>query len=207
MKILHISDTHGKHHLLKNLPKADIIVHSGDVSEDGTDSEVLDFLNWFCELDYPHKIFVAGNHDLCLDGEKIEGLPENLHYLCNSGVEIEGVKFWGVPYFLSNELNGDTAQIMAQIPENTDILISHRPPYGILDFDDGNHFGCFDLLQTVQKIRPKYHLFGHIHAGYGIEKSQHTTFVNSSLVRKNKIVNEPSLLKIRKEERVEMHYR
>ena len=93
MRILHLSDTHGKHNLLKNLPKADVIVHSGDVSFAGSDSEVLDFLNWFCDLDYPHKIFVAGNHDDCLYGEQIEGLPKNCHYLCNSGVKIENVKF------------------------------------------------------------------------------------------------------------------
>ena len=196
MRILHISDTHNKHHLLRNLPDADIIVHSGDISENGTDDEVLDFLNWFCDLDYPHKIFVAGNHDLCLDGEQIEGLPENCHYLCNSGIEIEEMKFWGIPYFLSNELNGNTAQLIAKIPQKTDILITHRPPYGVLDFEEGGNFGCIDLLQVVPKIRPKYHLFGHVHAGYGIEKSQHTTFVNAALMRKNKIVNEPFLLEI-----------
>ena len=196
MKILHFSDTHGKHHLLKGFPQADIIIHSGDMSENGTDSEVLDFLEWFCDLDFRHKIFVAGNHDLCLDGKQIEGLPDNCLYLCNSGVEIEGVKFWGIPYFLSNELNGDTAQLMAKIPQKTDILITHRPPYGILDFEENNHFGCLNLQQFVPKTRPKYHLFGHVHAGYGVEKSQYTTFVNASLIRKNKIKNEPFLLEI-----------
>jgi len=197
MKILHLSDTHGKHHLLKHLPPADIIVHSGDVSEDGTESELLDFLNLFCDLSYQYKIFIAGNHDFCLEGaQQIEYLPQNCYYLCNSSVEIEGVKFWGVPYFTSDELAGSIAQQMTEIPLNTDVLITHRPPYCILDFDDGNNFGCVDLLQAVSKIRPKYHLFGHIHAGYGIEKSQYTTFVNASLVRKNKIENEPFLLEI-----------
>jgi len=196
MRILHLSDTHGKHHLLKDLPPADIIVHSGDMSEDGTDSEVLDFLNWFCSLDFRHKIFIAGNHDLCLDGEQIEGLPDNCHYLCNSGVEVEGIHFWGVPYFLSNELNGNVADLIAKIPMQTDILITHRPPYGVLDIEGNNNFGCLYLLQSVQKVRPKYHLFGHVHASYGVEKSQHTTFVNASLVRKNIIVNESFLLEI-----------
>ncbi len=197
MKILHLSDTHGKHRLLKNLPKADIIVHSGDVSEDGTESEVLDFLNWFCDLDYQYKIFIAGNHDFCLDNaQQIEDLPRNCFFLSHSGVEIGGVKFWGIPYFVSDELYGDIAQLTAKTPYDTDILITHRPPYGILDFDDGNNFGCVDLQQTIPKIRPKYHLFGHIHAAYGIEKSQHTTFVNASLIRKNEIVNKPVLLEI-----------
>jgi Icc-related predicted phosphoesterase len=194
MKIIHLSDTHGKHRLLKDLPSADIIVHSGDASEDGTRGEIFDFLEWFCDLDYRHKIFVAGNHDLCLYGEKIEDLPENCHYLCHSGVEIEGLIFWGVPYFESIKKNDVTAQLIAKIPSNTDILITHRPPYGVLDFEGNIHFGCLDLLQSVQKIRPRYHIFGHVHAGYGIEKSKHTTFVNASLVRKNKIVNEPFLL-------------
>ena len=110
MKILHISDTHNKHYLLRNLPPADIIVHSGDMSENGTESEVLDFLNWFCDLDYKYKIFIAGNHDFCLEDGQIEGLPENCHYLCYSGIEIERIKFWGIPYFLSNELSGDIEQ-------------------------------------------------------------------------------------------------
>ena len=161
MKILHISDTHGKHRSLQNLPKADIIIHSGDATEDGTESEMLDFLNWFCDLDYRHKIFVAGNHDLCLDGAKIGNLLTNCHYLCYSGVEIENVKFWGIPDFLSIELIGYKSQLIAQVPDETDILISHLPPYGILDFEDSNNFGCLDLLQIIQKIRPKYHLFGH----------------------------------------------
>jgi len=66
---------------------------------DGTESEVLDFLNWFCNLDYRHKIFVAGNHDFCLEGGQIEGLPENCHYLCHSGVEIEKLFFLGGAVF------------------------------------------------------------------------------------------------------------
>ena len=196
MKVLHISDTHGKHRLFQNLPPADIIVHSGDMSEDGKENEVLDFLEWFCDLDYLCKIFVAGNHDLCLDGGQIEGLPDNCFYLCNSGIEFNGIKFWGIPYFISNELNGDTAQLTYKIPQKTDILITHIPPYGILDFEGNTHFGCLDLQQFVLKIRPKYHLFGHIHSGYGIEKTQYTTFSNASLIRKNSIENNPFLLEI-----------
>ena len=67
MKILQISDTHNKHQILTNLPTADVIVHCGDFTEQGTEEEVLDFLNWFIELPYKHKIFVTGNHDLCPD--------------------------------------------------------------------------------------------------------------------------------------------
>ena len=79
MTILHISDTHGKHDQLKELPLADILVHSGDFTEDGTEQEVICFLEWFISLPHPQKIIVAGNHDTCLRGESIEGLPDNCH--------------------------------------------------------------------------------------------------------------------------------
>lgn len=198
MRILHISDTHSKHNLLQNLPKADVIVHSGDASFSGSDSEMLDFLNWFCDLDYLYKIFVAGNHDDCLYGEQIEGLPDNCHYLCNSGIEIEGIQFWGVPLFVGNALkNGHTKQVMEKIPQNIDILISHRPPYGILDFDNFINYGCQDLLKAVKRINPRYHLFGHIHAHNGIQKIGETTFVNSSIMNaKYELANNPTLLEI-----------
>lgn len=198
MRILHISDTHSKHYLLKNLPKADIIIHSGDTSFVGSESEVLDFLNWFCDLDYPHKIFVAGNHDDCLYDGQIEGLPDNLYYLCHSGIEIEGVRFWGVPLFMGDSFKeGRTEQIMAQIPENTDVLISHGPPYGILDFDDNINYGCQNLLKAVELVKPQYHLFGHIHANHGIQKIGQTTFVNSAIMNEMyEFVNKPKLFEI-----------
>ncbi|MFZ4582255.1 MAG: metallophosphatase domain-containing protein [Paludibacter sp.] len=196
MKILHLSDTHSKHLLIKNLPKADIIVHSGDFTENGTESEVIDFINWFCNLDYHYKIFVAGNHDLCLDGERIEGLPENCHYLYNSGIEILGVSFWGIPYFVSTEKSGETATNLLKIPDKLNVFISHRPPYGILDSEENYHFGCIQLLEFVQSKRPQYHLFGHVHADYGIIKSYFTTFVNASLISKNNIRNKPILIEI-----------
>ena len=200
MRLLHLSDTHSKHYLLKNLPQADVIVHSGDASFSGSENEVLDFLNWFCDLDYPHKIYIAGNHDDCLYGERIEGLDENCYYLCHSGVEIDGVKFWGVPLFIGDALKeGRTEQIMAKIPENTDVLISHSPPYGILDFDDNINYGCPDLLKVVERISPRYHLFGHIHANHGIKKIGQTTFVNSAIMNGfYEFVNKPFLLEIKK---------
>ena len=124
MRILHLSDTHGLHRKIKNLPKADVLVHSGDISHNGTEEEVLDFLKWFIELPYQHKIFVTGNHDLCLwDAECIEELPENVHFLQDKSVVIDGVKFLGLAYNHSEEL----------IPDDTDVVITHEPPVMILD--------------------------------------------------------------------------
>lgn len=81
MKILHLSDTHNCHHRLRDLPEADVVVHSGDFCMVGTEQEALDFLNWFCDLPYKHKIFICGNHDDCLYGANIDGLPYNVHQL------------------------------------------------------------------------------------------------------------------------------
>ena len=163
MKILHISDTHGKHQILKDLPNADVIVHTGDITEDGTEEEVKNFIEWFCSLPYKHKIFIAGNHDVCLYGANIEGLPDNVHYLCNDGITIDGIKFYGVPMFLHDDLDGNLPELFGRIPADTDVLLTHQPPLGILDEQDGINYGDYTLYKRVIDVRPKYHLFGHLH--------------------------------------------
>ncbi|MCL2074391.1 MAG: metallophosphatase domain-containing protein [Marinilabiliaceae bacterium] len=198
MRILHISDTHNQHWRLLNLPAADVIIHSGDAAFSGKTKEIADFLVWFGRLDYKYKVFVAGNHDDCLHrAEFIQNyLRPNFFYLCNSGITIEGIKFWGVPYFTIDDINGLFPYFMAQIPSDTDILITHRPPFGILDTTD-NSYGCPDLLQAVLKVQPRYHLFGHVHGAYGIKKSKNTTFVNASmLTEKHELTNKPFLFEV-----------
>jgi predicted phosphohydrolase len=200
MRLLHLSDTHNLHKQLTDLPAADIIIHSGDVSMAGTPVEVMDFIEWFGGLDYKYKIFIAGNHDFCLDGNlpvRIQKfLPENCFYLYASGIEIEGLRFWGIPYFISYELHMEKyLHDLESIPCNTDVLISHRPPLGILDNANNTFFGCPDLLQKVLNICPRYHLFGHIHDAYGIEKSKYTTFSNAALAdEKYRLLNNPFYL-------------
>ena len=197
MLILHLSDTHSKHLELSNLPPADIIIHSGDISFAGSENEVMDFIEWFAALPYKYKIFIAGNHDDCLFGTNIDGLPENCFYLCNSSISIEGVKFYGTPMFMEDAMSGDYDRNIQKIPNETDILITHQPPKGILDCSANIHYGDSTLLQIVLKTKPKFHLFGHIHKAYGIEKSEHTTFVNASILSENyELINEPILLEI-----------
>ena len=200
MRILHLSDTHNKHWLLYDLPVADVIIHSGDATVTGNYKEVTDFFVWFSKLDYKYKIFVAGNHDTCLHrGNFIQcSLPANFFFLCNSGVTIKGVKFWGLPnkYFTKDDEKGSFPQMLSEIPTDTDILITHRPPYGILD-KTYNSQGCIYLLQAVLKISPRYHLFGHIHEAYGIDKLNETTFVNASLVNeKDELTNKPFVFEV-----------
>lgn len=180
MHILHLSDTHNKHHELRNLPPADIIIHSGDLSFAGSENEVMDFIEWFGALPYKYKIFIAGNHDFCLFEANIDGLPENCFYLCNLSVTIQGVIFYGAPMFMEDAMTGDYDTNLQKIPIDTNVLITHQPPYSILDSSANINHGDRNLLQIVLKTKPKYHLFGHIHAAYGIEKSDHTTFVNAA---------------------------
>jgi len=194
MLIVHLSDTHSKHHLLKSLPKADIIIHSGDTSFSGSENEVMEFIAWFEKLPYRYKIFVAGNHEDCLFGANIEGLSENCFYLCNSGITIEDIKFYGVPMFMEDVVSGNYDNNIQQIPTDTDVLITHQPPYGIFDYSAGINYGDYILLQTVTKIQPKYHLFGHIHDAYGIERINNTTFVNAAILNEHyELAYEPVL--------------
>ena len=185
MKILHLSDTHGLHHQIKDLPEADVIIHSGDISHNGDENEVLDFLNWYIELPYRHKIFVTGNHDLCLwDAEGIEDLPDNLYFLQDRGVEIDGVKFFGLGYDHSEQL----------IPNDTDIVVTHEPPVMILDRSAGTHWGNSPLRNRIFDVKPRYHLFGHAHESYGTIKQDGIVFSNASLLDDmNRMVRKPRL--------------
>ena len=180
--ILHISDTHGLHRRLGDLPAADAIVHSGDFTMSGSEAEAIDFLNWFCDLPHQYKIFICGNHDECLYGAKIDGLDDNVHYLCNSGADIEGMKFYGVPMFMADCISGRQNENYAAVPADTDVLITHSPPYGILDFDDNIHYGSEELLQRVSVVSPRLHLFGHIHRRHGTTDNGITRFSNGAIM-------------------------
>lgn len=177
MKILHISDTHGCHRRLHDLPQADIIVHLGDFTMNGSEHEALDFMNW-----YPQTIFICGNHDDCLYGATIDGLDGNVHYICNSGVEINEVKFYGVPMFMGDCITDRQTKHYANIPDDTDILITHTPPFGILDSDDNIHYGSEELLARITAVQPRLHLFGHIHSQHGITILNGTTFSNGAIM-------------------------
>ena len=185
MTILHISDTHRKHHQLKDLPSADILVHSGDFTMSGTEDEAIDFLEWFIDQPHLHKILVAGNHDVCLWGESIEGLPDNCHYLDCSGVTIHGVTFYGVPLFMEDVMNGSMEEKYSEIPSETDVLITHEPPLGIMDSNGEYGYGSSELLAKVLEIGPKLHLFGHIHNCTGIHTGKYTAFSNGSVVNEH----------------------
>lgn len=197
MKILHLSDTHGCHHRLWDLPEADVVVHSGDFCMVGTEQEAIDFLDWLCDLPYRHKIFICGNHDECLYGASISGLDANVHYLCNSGVEIDGIKFYGVPMFLQDCVTDRQARNISKIPTDTDVLVTHSPALGILDYDDGINYGSPEILKRLTAVKPRLHLFGHIHAQHGTTKINGTTYSNGAIMSSDYTnLNTPNVIKL-----------
>ena len=197
MKILHISDTHNRHSQLQQLPEADVIVHSGDFTLAGAESEVIDFMEWFCDLPYWHKIFIAGNHDACLFGADISGLPDHCHYLYGSGLEIDGIRFFGIPMFVEDDISGNYTKMLENIPSDTDVLITHQPPYLVMDESAGLHYGNRTLLDAVKHVKPKAHLFGHIHDAYGMSECSGTLFSNASIVNENyELCNQTNVIQL-----------
>lgn len=192
MKLCVISDTHGKHKQLGHLPDADVIIHAGDFTSVGHDHEIVNFMKWYSNLNYKYKIIIAGNHDWLFEtnGQRAKSyVPENVIYLEDNGVEIEGINFYGSPVskpfcdWAFNRPEEKLAQYWAAIPDNTDVLITHSPPYMIGDYvpRDKNHHGSPSLYkEVIERIKPKVHIFGHIHEGNGIKVIENTTFINAS---------------------------
>lgn len=196
MKFVTISDTHGQHNRLI-LPKGDVIIHAGDISKRGEKYEIIDFLQWFESLDFIHKIFIAGNHDFYFEHTQSEDIkkiiPENITYLCDSGITINNINIWGspvTPWFFNWAFNRQRGnQIAAHwnlIPAGTDILVTHGPVFGKLDkTTSGQRVGCEDLLVKVLTLKPKIHICGHIHEAYGLLEHQTITFINASVLNEN----------------------
>ncbi len=190
MRIVVISDTHGMHEQV-SLPDGDVLVHAGDFTARGALKEVAEFNRYLGRLPHRHKIVIAGNHELCLerDAGRAEKLLTDCIYLRDSSVVLEGIRFYGSPWqpwFLDWAFNLQRGAPLREkwqlIDEDTDVLITHGPPFGHCDqLYSGEHVGCEELIGFVGKIRPALHLFGHIHEAYGISTSRHTRFVNASL--------------------------
>lgn len=227
MDITFLSDTHSSHKAIPEhwLPGGDVICHIGDFSIRGYIEEGLEFLNWLESLDqYKYKIFVGGNHDICLDDNHYEQakqreryvkkmqkpefafkdhIPDNVIYLENEATTIEGVKFWGSPitspkawlaFNWGEELRAETWKT---IPQDVDVLLTHSPPHGILDTVNSaaKNIGCPFLTDRTFDIKPKIHAFGHVHERHGAEKRNDILFLNCSIKNHEYIIkNKPHLI-------------
>lgn len=199
MKIVFISDTHNKHSYLTSnaynniLGSGDVLVHSGDISSRGLEYEIENFLEWFSKTDFKYKIFIAGNHDFGFeDGYEINQKYKDMGviYLQDSEVIIDGIKFYGSPWqpeFHNWAFNLSRGEKLAEkwslIPNDTDILITHGPVYGLLDYVPmGGNVGCEELYKKVFEVKPKIHVCGHIHDSYGQKTVDGIEFINASIL-------------------------
>lgn len=209
MRLVAISDTHNQHKKI-TIPDGDILVHAGDACGSGTFREMADFLTWFSGQPHPYKIYVPGNHCRYAQESAFRGIvPDNVICLIDQSVSILGYKFYGSPWtpefsigWAFNKPRGEElCKTWAKIPEDTEVLITHGPPHGILDTvvqDNGAHLsqGCEELRKVVLAMSSlKVHVFGHIHVHHN-QMSQmtvnNTKFVNASQLNdRYEIANPP----------------
>lgn len=219
MLITAISDTHMHHKSLKGL-EGDLIIFAGDATGQGLHSEITKMLQWYAKLPFEHKIFVPGNHD-----HGFEDNPAGYKQLCtdlgikllvHESTEINGIKIFGspwTPYFNDWAFNAGATiieaahyrkpfigDLWATIPADTNILVTHGPPYDILDLcADGRHVGCQELRKVVETIKPDLHFFGHIHHSAGQKHQNGTSFYNACVCdEKYRPTNLPIIVEYKK---------
>jgi Icc-related predicted phosphoesterase len=190
-----ISDLHGSFPVLSG---GNLLIVAGDLVGWNLTSEYHKFNQWLSQQDYKLKVVIAGNHDECLERHKAVIVADNAVYLCDSGCEFEGLKIWGSPWtptfcnwYFMKDRGAPIKEKWDLIPSDTDILITHGPPFGILDKVEMSSrglgkeklAGCKDLRETVFHIKPKLHVFGHIHEQGGKQVDLvMTKFVNASIM-------------------------
>jgi Icc-related predicted phosphoesterase len=203
--IVMISDSHDMHREV-DVPPGDLLIHAGDFTMDSRSAEkLIDFNEWLGELPHRYCVVIPGNHDGFLEDPSRRCLISNATLLVNEGAEIMGLKIWGSPATpLLGEAFGvvsekDREKLYRTIPDDTDILVTHGPPYGILDQAPGSeqHQGCRQLLAAVRRVQPMMHVFGHVHGGHGTFSTPDTLFVNAALPGQGyDLSNRPHVFKI-----------
>lgn len=213
MKVVAVSDIHMRE---VKTPEADLLLVAGDMTFRGDRFELDWFAQWLARQPQKRKVWIAGNHELGIEDNpqlaaKIAERTDSV-YLEDSGVELDGISIWGspiTPWFHSwafNRHRGKEIQVhWSLIPEGTDILMTHGPPFGYLDLSrDGEHVGCDDLLEALNRLEhpPQVLVFGHIHAGYGEDEhvrvdGKRIKLINaSSCDERYQAVNPPILFEI-----------
>lgn len=207
MKIIAISDTHGAHnHLTKELNEIyqkspdSIIVHSGDACYEGSKYEAVEFLEWYGNLPFKTKLFIAGNHDFPfeyslfrLDYIEMDELAKklNIQILYNNFYNINGFKILASSHipnlknwaFCSDE--NVRERFYSNIEQDADIVISHSPPLGIGDVVQYQSVGCEYLRKYIDTNKPKIVINGHIHEGFGVKEVNGTRIFNCAILNEH----------------------
>ncbi|MBS2017809.1 MAG: metallophosphoesterase [Deltaproteobacteria bacterium] len=196
MRIVAMADTHLFHDALAahgRVPDGDVLVHAGDMLQYGSLDELERAIAFLASFPHRTKVVVAGNHEVCLEKRPAEARARladaGFVYLEDEATTIDGVRFYGSPWqpkfriWAFGAARGpELASKWARIPRDLDVLVTHGPPYGFGDTirwrDEDRHVGCKDLLARVQIVRPRLHLFGHIHQARGMWTVGPTRFAN-----------------------------
>jgi Icc-related predicted phosphoesterase len=188
MRLVAVADTHLFHDDLV-IPDGDVFIHAGDLCRSGRLDELILAARWINALPHRHKVVVAGNHDWAFarrpDAARAVFVPSVI-YLEDAACTIDGVAFYGSPWqpefgaWAFNLPRGEALRAKwAEIPEGTDVLITHGPPAGFGDrVSPRRREGCADLRDRVRALRPALHLFGHIHEDGGLWRDDAVTFAN-----------------------------
>lgn len=206
---IHISDAHQKREI--DLPEGDLLIVAGDLTSTGTPAQLVAFNNYLekHKSKYNYKpLVIAGNHDFALEQNPDEAIDilTAADYIEDALVEIGGVRIWGSPWTptffdwaFMKDRGSEIREMWEMIPENLDVLVTHGPPWGILDFC-GSHAGCSDLLDIVTTkltTAPRFHIFGHIHEGFGSHETEKTQFLNVSVCDEHyHAVNKPTVIEL-----------
>ena len=211
MKIVIVSDTHCAD---IPVPDGDVLIHCGDGTFQGKIPELIHWNNWFQKQIHETKILIPGNHDWAFEHSWLHAVSlfPGINVLHDSGIQLGEFKIWGSawqPEFNNWAFNlprGDKLKAKWDlIPDDTNILVTHGPPYGILDelparqkltYDfmnsqevvtqiPGIKLGCYDLRERINKLpNLRLHAFGHIHCAYGYwyDTVRRIHFVNGAVM-------------------------
>lgn len=206
MKITVISDTHNKQHqITSQLPGGDLLIFAGDMTSMGSKYEVEEWMDWFYSLNrYGTKICVAGNHDFLFEEhpeaakEMLKQYDDEINYLQDSSLWLtidgvaDNVHIYGSPWqpefhnwaFNLPRMGDELDHVWQKIPTDVDILVTHSPACGYLDCVVGRYdnLGCELLTERIREVKPKIHVCGHIHTGYGYIFNGDTHFFNASVL-------------------------
>lgn len=211
MKICSISDTHNQLSKIIFPYDFDILIIAGDFTINGSMVEILkfnkDLQNVIKKYRFKNVVYIAGNHEKLFetDPSLAKSLVQNAYYLQHESIRIGNVNIFGsayTPTYCNLSFNIDRGAPIREkwdlIPIGTDIIVTHGPPYKILDNDrEGAAAGCADLLDVILRIKPKIHIFGHLHSGYGEKFFNDIHFVNAaSCDEEYRPVNQPIEIEI-----------
>ena len=215
MRLVFISDTHSMHNnpLMKAIPDGDILVHCGDLTKVGLLYDVKSFADFMKRQNHKHKVIIAGNHDYCFEDKNEYQLQafellSDFTFLQDKAAIIEGIKFYGSPWqpeFMNWAFNlqRDGIDLMnkwAAIPDDTEILLTHGPPFGVLDMTlQGEQVGCEQLERRIKQLKYlQIHAFGHIHEAYGVEEINKVKYINACICNRSyQPMNKPIVIDLK----------